>query len=104
VKKCLNFFIRPSITFRDDRWVQMEWEVWADSCLFVFTSFIVPVENKKTNILFESFEGTTKFAEEVARKHLKTGGPGGCIPECFVGHYRVKHTRVCTSRIPRGTT
>jgi hypothetical protein len=55
--------MRSSITLRDDRWVQDGVGMRADSCLFVFTSFIVPVENKKTNILFESFEGTTKFAE-----------------------------------------
>ena len=41
--------------------------------------------------LFECFEGAAKFAEEVAGKHLNRAGPEGCIPECFDGHYRVKH-------------
>src|SRR6267143_884545 len=41
--------------------------------------------------LVRMFEGATRFAEEVARKCLKTSRREGCIPECFVGHYRVKH-------------
>ncbi len=47
--------------------------------------------NTQVEHLFECFEGAAKFAEEVARKHLKIAGREGCIPECFVGHYRVKH-------------
>jgi hypothetical protein len=57
---------------------------------FASASFIVPVE-RQVEILFESFEDATKFAEEVAKIGLKTSGCGGCIPECFVGHYRVKY-------------
>jgi hypothetical protein len=47
VKKCLNFSIRSGITFRDGGRVQMKRGVQADSDLFAFTSFIVPVETSK---------------------------------------------------------
>src|SRR5882762_5733346 len=69
----------------------MDCEGAVDSHFFVLSAVIVRVQTRKWKQLFESFEGAAKFAEEIAKECLKTSGRGSCIPECFVGHYRVKH-------------
>jgi hypothetical protein len=46
MKKCLNFRIRSSISLREDGRARMDWEVAADSHLFVLSSVIVQVQTR----------------------------------------------------------
>jgi hypothetical protein len=67
LKKCLNFSIRPSITLRDNGRVPMEGEVQR-TAIYSPSSRSSFRLNKRAEILFESFEGATRFAGEVAGK------------------------------------
>src|SRR6267378_6637506 len=72
----------------------MDGEVATDSHLFVHSSVIVPVQTRKWSNCLNVLKGPQSLQREVAGNHLNRAGragPEGCIPECFDGHYRVKH-------------
>src|SRR2546422_9033949 len=46
---------------------------------------------RRTIAFFDGFERKSEFAISGMRKLCKRNWPKGCIPECFVGHYRVKY-------------
>src|SRR2546425_459254 len=46
---------------------------------------------QRTIAFFDGFERKSEFATVGIWKLCKRNYPEGCIPECFVGHYRVKY-------------
>ena len=71
--------------------MQEENQVWANDDLSAFTLFAVPVETSKWESCSKVLKGPRNLQKEVAKNCLKTSRRESCIPECFVGHYRVKY-------------
>ena len=103
VKKCLNFSIRSSITPVTVTERRRRHKVWASGELFALSSFIVPGEARKQQILFENSEGATKSAGEVARNNSKQAGAEVAFPKVLLDTIASSTTRVCTVRLTRGT-